>query len=255
MIQIKRITVILFLFTTLFVIPVQGKSVAHYRDTFYTLFVQEKIPQWGPILTQMENDAECATLEGRQELLCGYYGYIAYWADKKQNAEAEKHLKTALNLSKQFSKLHPNDARLKALHGNIVGLGIGLSPLRATTQGKGMLSSINEAYKLAPNDTWVSLLYGNIRFYLPSFLGGDKEKGLACYQQALQAMEKDLTTYERHWLYVQLQITIGVVYEDGEKYTQALAVYEPLAKKYPQYGYIKNVLIPRTKQALEQKKK
>ena len=41
-----------------------------------------------------------------------------------------------------------------------------------------MLSSAREAYKLAPDDSWVSILYGNILFYMPGMFGGDKAAGV-----------------------------------------------------------------------------
>ena len=54
--------------------------------------------------------------------------------------------------------------------------------MRAATLALGMLSLAREAYKLAPGDSWVSILYGNILFYMPGIFGGDKEEGLECYR-------------------------------------------------------------------------
>ncbi len=251
----KRITTTLFLIAILAITPARGESVDQYREKFYDSFIHEQISQWEPILIQMKSDPDCANLAGRQELLCGYYGYTAHLIDQKKEKEADKQLKIALELSKQLQELHLNDARLKALHGNLSGLRISLSPIRATTLAKGMFESINKAYELAPNDSWVSLLYGNIQFYIPSFLGGNKERGLACYQQALEIMEKEMPTYEHHWLYVQLQVTIGLVYADAGEYQKALTIYEQLMEKYPSYGFIKKVLYPQAQQGLKQGKK
>ena len=173
--------------------------------------------------------------------------------DKNKKDEAQTYLKTALALSENYRKMYPNDARFKALHANLIGLKIALSPMRAATLASGMLSSAREAYKLAPGDSWVSILYGNILFYMPGIFGGDKEEGLECYQRARRGMEKDILTNGHHWLYVQLLVTIGVVYEKSERYEQALAMYKTIMEKYPEYGFVKNTSYPRALKAMQQK--
>lgn len=50
---------------------------------------------------------------------------------------------------------------------------------------------------------------------------------------------KDILTNGHHWLYVQLLVTIGVVYEKSERYEQALAMYKTIMEKYPEYGFVK----------------
>ena len=123
-------------------------------------------------------------------------------------------------LAEKYQKLYPHDARFKALYANLLGLKIALSPLKATTLASDMLSSAREAYKMAPDDSWVSILYGNILFYMPGMFGGDKAQGLSCYQHARQGMEKNLSANSHNWLYVQLLVTIGVVNEKNEHYEQ-----------------------------------
>ena len=219
----------------------------------YDLFIQQKIPQWGAVLSKMSADKSCGPSEGCHDILCGYYGLVGHLVDKKKKDEAQAYLKTALALSENYRKMYPNDARFKALHANLIGLKIALSPMRAATLASGMLSSAKTSYKLARGDSWVSILYGNILFYMPGIFGGDKEEGLECYQRARRSMEKDISTNGHHWLYVQLLVTIGVVYEKSERYEQALAMYKTIMEKYPEYGFVKNTSYPRALKAMQQK--
>ena len=231
----RRIVCVLFLVGVFSINPVCGETLSEYRENLYDLFIQQKIPQWG------------------HEILCGYYGLVGHLVDKKKKDEAQAYLKTALALSENYRKMYPNDARFKALHANLIGLKIALSPMRAATLASGMLSSAKTSYKLAPGDSWVSILYGNILFYMPGIFGGDKEEGLECYQRARRSMEKDISTNGHHWLYVQLLVTIGVVYEKSEHYEQALAMYKTIMEKYPEYGFVKNTSYPRALKAMQQK--
>lgn len=250
----KRIVFLLLLCVAFAQLPVRGASLADYREKLYDLFIEQKIPQWGAVLSQMSADKSCETLDGRHEILCGYYGLIGHLVDKKRKTEAQNYLKTALALSEKYQKLYPHDARFKALYSNLLGLKIALSPLKATTLAPSMLSVAREAYKLAPDDSWVSILYGNILFYMPGMFGGDKAEGLKCYQHARQSMEKNASLNNHHWLYVQLLVTIGVVNERNEHYDQALAIYKNIMNKYPNYAFVRNVLYPRVQKAMREKR-
>lgn len=252
--NMKRIVCLLLLGALLGPLSAWGASLTDYREKLYNLFIEQKIPQWSGVLSQMSADKSCETLDGRHEILCGYYGLVGHLVDKKRKTEAQSNLKTALDLAEKYQKLYPHDARFKALYANLLGLKIALSPLRATTLAPNMLSSAREAYKMAPDDSWVSILYGNILFYMPGMFGGDKAQGLTCYQHARRSMEKNLSANAHNWLYVQLLVTIGVVNEKNAHYEQALAIYKNIMDKYPDYAFVRNVLYPRAQEAMRAKK-
>lgn len=252
--DMKRIVCLLLFWAALSHLPMWGASLIDYREKLYNLFIEQKIPQWSGVLSQMSADKSCETLDGRHEILCGYYGLVGHLVDKKRKTEAQSNLKTALALAEKYQKLYPHDARFKALYANLLGLKIALSPLKATTLASDMLSSAREAYKMAPDDSWVSILYGNILFYMPGMFGGDKAQGLSCYQHARQGMEKNLSANSHNWLYVQLLVTIGVVNEKNEHYEQALAMYKNIMNKYPNYAFVRDVLYPRAQKAMREKK-
>ena len=249
----KRVFWALLLMGICSIHTVSAVPLSDYQQKMYDLFIQQKIPQWEPILSQMCADKSCATLDGRHEILCGYYGLVGHLVDKKKKEQAKTCLKTALALSEKYMKMYPTDARFKALYANLIGLNIALSPLRAPLVASDMLSSAREAYKLAPDDSWVSLLYGNISFYMPGAFGGDKEKGLSCYQSARRSMEKNISANRHHWLYVQLLVTIGVAYERGDRHEQAQAMYKTVMNQYPDYAFVKEVLYPRVQKAMRAK--
>ena len=107
----RRIVCVLFLVGVFSINPVCGETLSEYRENLYDLFIQQKIPQWGAILSKMSADKSCGTLEGRHEILCGYYGLVGHLVDKKKKDEAQAYLKTALALSENYRKMYPNDAR------------------------------------------------------------------------------------------------------------------------------------------------
>lgn len=221
----------------------QAQSI-NYKDNFYKLFVSGNVSKWKSLIVQYEGDATKRDDNSKLELLGYYYGYIGHLLDVKDEDEAEKYIDKASAISTQLTNKYPNNALIKGYHANIIGFKIAISPLRATTLARGMMKNAKGAIALAPNDAYVNILSANIFLYMPDFLGGDTEQSLVQYLKALKMFEENEKLRENNWLYLQLMVTTGIVYEKLDNYTEAKKMYEKILSIYPNYPHVRDKKYP-----------
>ncbi len=217
---------------------------SNYKEKFYNLFISGEVNKWDKLITQLESDQKKQDDASKIELLESYYGYIGHLIDIKNEDRAEEYLKKAVPLAEELVNKYPNNALIKGYNANIIGFQIAISPLRATTLARGMMKNAKASIALAPNDPTVNILSGNIFLYMPDFLGGDTKKSLLQYKKALADFEANEKLRENNWMYLQLMVTIGIVYEKLGNYAEAKKMYEKALKIYPNYPHVRDKMYP-----------
>ena len=224
-----------------------------YKENFYKLFISGNVSKWDNLITQFEFDNTKKDESAKFELLEYYYGYIGHLIDIKNEDRAEEYLKKAVPLAEELVNKYPNNALLRGYNANIIGFQIAVSPLRAATLARGMMKDAKLSITLAPNDAIVNILSGNIFLYMPDFIGGDTKKSLLQYKKALAEFEADEKLRENNWMYLQLMVTIGIVYEKLENYAEAKNMYEKALKIYPNYPHVRDKKYPNILKKIEKK--
>lgn len=240
----KKITSILVILLFLSISLIQAANI-DYKATAFNMYINGKMPQWEILINKISKDPEWQNHDCQLETLTYYYGLVGHLLDKKRKDDAERVLANALALANQMYKQTPNDALLLGLMANLIGYQIALSPIKAATLAKGMMSKAKKSISLNPDNPYVNILYSNILFYMPSMFGGDKDKALAGYQKALKYMESHDGYIKNNWMYIQLLTTIGLVEEKNENYTEAKKMYQKVLQLQPNYGHVKNIVYPR----------
>ena len=216
-----------------------------YKATAFNLYINGKMPQGDGLINKMSKDPEWQTHDRQLETLTYYYGLVGHLLDKKRKDDAGRVLTKALELANKMYKQTPDDALLLGLMANLTGYQIALSPIKATTLAKGMMTKAKKSIALNPNDPYVNILYSNILFYMPSMFGGNKDSALAGYQKARKHMETHNGYIKNNWMYIQLLTTIGLVEEKNENYVAAQKMYQKVLQLQPNYGHVKNIVYPR----------
>ncbi|MCH5329114.1 MAG: hypothetical protein J1E02_08840, partial [Coprobacter sp.] len=226
----------IWVLTVLWMTVVSGMYAASpdYKAAAFTLYLNGDMAQWTEIIDKISALPEWKSDDRQLEILTYYYGLVGHLLDKKRKDDAERELTKAMNLADRLYKKMPDNALLLGLMANFTGFQIALSPLKATTLAKGMLSKAKQSVALAPDDPYVNILYSNILFYMPSVFGGSKEKALAGYRKARQYMESHAGYTQDNWMYVQLLASIGLVEEKNENYAAARQIYQKILRMYPE---------------------
>ena len=225
----------------------------NYKESFYKLFISGNVNKWDKLITQFEGDVTKRDDASKIELLGYYYGYIGHLIDIKDEDRAEDYIDKAKPLAATLINKYPNNALLKGYNANIIGFQIAMSPLRATTLARGMMKDAKASIALAPNDPIVNILSANIFLYMPDFLGGDTKKSLTQYKKALVDFDTDSNLKDNNWMYLQLMVTTGIVYEKLENYTEAKIMYEKVLELYPNYPHVRDKKYPQILKKINKK--
>lgn len=239
----KYIHIILIAITCLTITNISAQTI-NYKENFYNLFINGNVSKWDKLIAQFEKDKTKQGDNAKIELLGYYYGYIGHLIDIKDEDRAENYIKKALPLVKELSNEYPYNAVIKGYHANIIGFQIAISPLKATTLARGMMKNAKSAISLAPNHPYVKILSANIFLYMPDWLGGDTKQSLEQYKKALAQFDADEKLRENNWMYLQLMVTTGIVYEKLENYKAAKEIYEKALKLYPNYPHLRDKKYP-----------
>ncbi len=225
-----------------------------YKSDIFNLYVNGEMGKWVQVIRQMEA-APDQTTQFQLQTLQYYYGVIGHFLDKKQNQQASETLKRADSLLNVVERKMPEDPVVYGLKSNFIGFHIALSPIKAPVLFRGMLKNANKAFQTGKDNAFANVLYANILFYMPDMFGGDNNKALDCYKNALSIIEKTPEGTTDNWLYIQLITTIGLVNEKMGNFDVAEQQFKQVMDLEPRYAYVKDFLYPRLQEKRKEKNK
>jgi tetratricopeptide (TPR) repeat protein len=166
---------------------------------------------WKNVIVQMDAIPDKSN-ELLLELINYQYGYIGYCIGFDKKEEAKKHLVLAQRnveiLEKRKNKLSVINSYKAAFY----GFRIGLNPVSAPVNGFKSIDCAKRALNLDPAHYFGYVQYGNMKFFMPSALGGSKKEALEYYLKAKDIAEKDPEFISGNWNYMSLLVVIGQTY-------------------------------------------
>ena len=226
----------------LFTIAPEIYSETPYKKSLYNSFINREMFKWGNIIRTMDT-GKSTTVDQKLELINYYYGYIGYLIGKKQNDIAGKMIPKGENLIHQVLLVSPKNATALAFKGSFLGFRIGISKLKTFALSRQSFADINRAYALDPQNFQAIIDKGNLLYYSPGILGGDKEEALKYYLKGSRILEKNKET-DQNWVYLNLLTTIAMAYDKTDNPLQAKLICEKLLRKEPNYRWMKDVYYP-----------
>ena len=73
---------------------------------------------------------------------------------------------------------------------------------------------------------------GNIYFYYPYLLGGDKKEALTYYLKGVKLLEKNNNT-NQNWKYINLLTILAITYDKIDMPEESKLTYEKILRKEP----------------------
>ena len=185
---------------------IQGQS--NVQKDLYQAFLHDDVTKWEKVTYNFEKNADLSKSADLLKLIHCYYGYISVLIDKNQDKKADENIKKAETYIDKILKAEPNNATALNYKGVFISYYVSMNKMKAATLGKQILTNLNKAYSLDPNNVQILFDRGNSFFYPPKMFGGNKSEALKCYQKAISIIEKQKSTKE-NWIYVQLLFLVG----------------------------------------------
>lgn len=241
--SIHRLTFILLLLASL-------QIKASYRSEIYFAYIHNRMDLWESVIERMDaiqNKSDELLLE----LVNYQYGYIGYCLGFDKKEEAKKYLSIALKNIEILDKKNYNLSIVNSYKAAFYGFRIGLNPISAPVNGFKSIDCAKMALKLDPFQYFGYVQYGNMKFYMPSALGGSKKVALEYYLKAKDIVEKDPEFISGNWNYLSLLVVIGQTYTYLKDYASAQNVYENILKLESGFLYVKDDLYPKLLRKME----
>jgi tetratricopeptide (TPR) repeat protein len=221
-----------------------------YRSEIYSAYVNNKMDLWRDVIDRMDTIPEKSN-ELLLELVNYQYGYIGYCAGFDKKEEAKKYLDLAERNIEILEKCNYNLSVINSYKAAFYGFRIGLNPISAPVNGFRSIDCAKMALKLDSANYLAYVQYGNMKFYMPSALGGSKKVALEYYLKARDLLERETDSITGNWNYLSLQVVLGQTYTYLNDYLSAQKVYDTILKIEPEFLYVKDDLYPKLLKKME----
>lgn len=156
------------------------------------------------------------------------------------------HLETATDLD-------PKMADAWALLTSCYGQKMSLQPMKFKSLSSKSEEAMKTAKKLAPKNPRVWLIDGRGDYFTPEMYGGDKERGLKKMKKAARLADQETVedSLQPNWGHAEAYAWIGFAHMNADQTKQARKAFETALDINPEYGFVKDYLLPQ----LEKKSK
>lgn len=231
---------LIFLVTTTVVTSQNRDSV------FYKCYVTGDMQTWKETMQQMDKELINESNIGELfEITLAWYGYIGYCIGNNLEDEAEKFLKSGWTHLENLLDHPEAGASAHALKSGFYGFEMGLAKYKAVMLGPKSVSALKEAAAIDSSNIHYLVERGNQMYYMPSFLGGDKEVALNNYKRAVEKIESGEDYHKNHWFYLNTKVVLAHTYEGTGNIEKARSTYKDIMKQAPQFNWLKEELWPK----------
>lgn len=201
-------------------------------------------------LYKAEKLFERARQNGNYEIFALYYlalckyrlaMFFAAAPDKQTHCinQTIEHLKEALELEDGFSDAH-------ALLARAYSQKLGLNPHLGMMLAPEIKSSLEKSKRLEGNNPRVVWTDAMNDYYTPAVFGGDKQRGIAKLEQALElfAKEEVRDPFQPSWGYDEACAHLGIMRQEAGDIDEAREAFVKALAVNPNNGLVKNHLLP-----------
>jgi len=212
-----------------------------YSKSIYDAFIVRDMTKWENIIQSMEASHSIKTVDQKLELINYYYGIIGYLIGRKQYAHAEKLTNRGEKLISQVLHASPQNATAYSFKGSFIGFRVGIKKYKAILLSNESKKYINKAIEIEPLNVQGLIDKGNLLYYAPEIMGGDKKAALNYFQKAAVIMEQKNETVE-NWVYLNTLTMIAFAYKKTNDLADAKQTYEKIMREEPNITWAKDEL-------------
>ena len=214
------------------------------HNTMYQAYLDNNMSKWGTELKNYTTQPNL-TIDDKIEISNYLYGYVAYLlADIDTN---KKEINLWLNLWDEY--LNEIETS-KGKRADIYVYRSAINAYKAKVKKGGMmiygprsLSELNNALNADPNNALANGLKGNTKFYMPSFVGGDKKEAIIWFEKALTLMANDNNLLYR-WNRCAITLCLAQAYEKIGNKEKAIEICQTELQREPNFAYMHDIYLP-----------
>lgn len=220
-----------------------GQKPDEYNKRLYLSYIHDEMFLWTGIIAEMNREYE---REGNQELLYDlcftYYGYIGYLISQEEEKAAKSALKVARERTDELEIVLNGRHDVLALQGAMIGYRLVLNKFTSMFQGPKALKYIKTAYESADTCFNCNMEMGNMKFYTPKFLGGDKTEAIQYYEKAVELLETSKLKTDRNWIYMNTVLLLANAYNEEGQEERACLLYKQVLEYEPDADWVREDL-------------
>jgi len=200
-------------------------------------------------ITQKNADAEPENKQKLFTLSLSQYGLLSATMADKDEEQFDKYLDSTKENLEILIDGDYNVAESKAVLSSIYGLQMSYSPWKGMFLGSKSSGLIEDALRKSPESPLVNKLYAGSKLFTPEMFGGDTKVSIDYYKRSINLYEADSPSMENNWLYLDAMAFLGIAYKKAEQINKTITVYKKALKIQPEFGWVKNVLLPNAEKA------
>lgn len=232
-------SVLFFLMFLLFTAGVTAQNNHPLSCRFKHYFLIGDMDSWLALVDSLQ-EQQLSKVEN-DVLLQAQYGLMGYFLSQNRKERAAQQYQYFEKNLNSVLKIFPQNPEYLAMKAASYGFEIGMSPIKAPFLNSKHLQSINRALQNRNNCAFPLIEQGNSLFFRPPIVGGNKEKAVEYYEQAVQILEKQQSC---NWLYYSISSWLGQVYTKMGEPEKSFAMYKKLLAIEPEFEYVKDELLP-----------
>ncbi|MBK8808899.1 MAG: hypothetical protein IPO21_20620 [Bacteroidales bacterium] len=106
------------------------------------------------------------------------------------------------------------------------------------SSGYKIIETANNAYEIDANSPYSLTQKGFVKFYFPGIFGGDFEEANFFFKKAIVTFEENSKPLACNWYYLNTLLFLAKSYEELNKKSEAIKVYEKMLLLAPEYHKI-----------------
>ena len=217
------------------------------HDVMYQAYLDNKMSVWKTELKKYTTSSNL-TITDKLEISNYLYGYIATLLVDADNNKQE--ITDWIELWEQYlndiEKATGKNAYVYVYRSSINAYKSKVKAGGMMVWGPRSLTELKRALAADPNNPLAHGLKGNMLFYMPSFVGGDKVEAIKWFEKALAGISNS-TDKTFRWNRCAITLCLAQAYEKTGYREKAIQICETLLTQEPSFTYMRDTYLPSLK--------
>lgn len=212
------------------------------HEAMYTAFLAGDMTVWGERLAEY-TATDNLTNEDKIDLSNYLYGYLGFILQKEEKPVLEHWTEVLEGYLDELEAASLIPSTVHVYRSSIAAYRTKIYPIKTLSYANKSLKELKNALAINPEDPIAMGLQGNVLFYLPKMMGGDKQEAIEWYSRAINLLESTSDTLYR-WNLCGLRLCLAQSYEKTGRTDLAIKVCRETLAAEPRYAYIRDTYLP-----------